>query len=189
MAMKCPSCAAVLEKPEARCPQCRLSLQKLDMKFGLVPAHSRFLSDRTGRLPIEEMNQIRGQLRLFQKRFPQSLFSIFVTELPAGTSVTEYAFWLANRAKFGPIEKKHGENFNILMVVDVTARAAAITVGYGLELHVPEKELRNVLEEFAAAARDGDLAKGLRAVIDALTRTLREISAKARQSDLAETAA
>ncbi|HEV3410734.1 MAG TPA: TPM domain-containing protein [Chthoniobacterales bacterium] len=187
--MKCPSCAAVLEKPEARCPQCKLALQKLDMKFGLVPAHSRFLSDRTGRLPIDEMNQLRAELRLFQKRFPQSLFSIFVTELPAGTSVAEYAFWLANRAKFGPIEKKHGENFNILMVVDMNARAAAITVGYGLEPHMSEEQLRNVLEEFAAAARDGDLAKGLRAATEALTRTLRDISARTRQVELAETEA
>lgn len=182
--VKCPSCAAVFDAPVARCPQCKLSLQKLDLKFGLVPAHSRFLTDRTGTLPLEDMKQLREALRLFNKKFPESLFSILITELPRGTSVAEYAFWMANRAKFSSVESKGGENFSLLLVIDMAARAAALTVGYGLEPHVPEEELQGALDELASGMRDESLAAGLRACIDSLTKRLRELSAKAREPDL-----
>ena len=149
----------------------------MDMKFGIVPAHSRFLTDRTGKLPLDEMTQLRADLRLFQKKFPQSIFSIFITELPRDASVAEYAFWLANRAKFSSGEKTYGENFHLLLVIDLAGSAAALTVGYGLERHVPEQDLKAVLDDFAAGMRDNDLAAGLRAAIESLTRRLRELSA------------
>lgn len=151
-------------------------MQRLDSKFGFVPAHSRFLTDRTGQLPLDEMNQLRAVLRLFQTKFPQSLFSIFITELPRGTSVTEYAFWMANRAKFSSGEKINEENFNLLLLVDLPGRAAALTVGYGLEPYVSEQDLKSILDDFANGVRDGNLAAGLRAAIDSTTRRLRELS-------------
>jgi len=182
--MKCPSCTALLEFPAPRCPQCKLTLQKLDMKFGLVPAHSRFLTDRSGQLPLDAMKQLRAALRLFQKKFPQSLFSILVTELPGGTSVSEYAFWLANRAKFSSGETTFGENFGVLLVIDLHAHSAALTVGYGLENHVGEEDLKTVLDDFAKGLRDEDLAAGLRAGVVSLTRRLRERSAVKRETKL-----
>ena len=187
--MKCPSCANALEKPVERCPHCKLSLQRLDMKFGLVPAHSRFLTDRTGKLPLDEMNDLRAALRLFHKKFPESLFSILVTELPPGTSVSEYAFWLGNRAKFSSVETKGNDNFHILMVVDLEGKAAALTVGYGLEPYVPEQDLQTVLNDFADGMRDSGLAAGLHAAIDSLMRRLRELSARAREATREKVAA
>jgi len=181
--MKCPSCANTLEAPAPRCPHCKLSLQRLDSKFGLVPAHSRFLTDRTGKLPLDEMTQLRAALRLFQKKFPQSLFSVFLTELPRGTSVAEYGFWLANRAKFSSVEKTEGENFNLLLVIDLAGNAAALTVGYGLERYVPEQDLKSVLDDFANGVRDGGLAAGLRVGLDSVTRRLRELSTNARAAN------
>ncbi len=177
--MKCPSCAQLLQEAAPRCPHCRLSLQRLDTKFGLVPAHSRFLTDRTGRMALDEMTQLRAALRLFQKKFPQSIFSIFVTELPRGTAVAEYAFWMANRAKFNSGEKTEGENFNLLLVIDLTGNTAALTVGYGLERYVPEQDLKSVLDDLANGMRDDGLAAGLRAGIDSMTRRLRELSINA----------
>ena len=187
--MKCPSCGALQEKPEPRCPQCKLTLQKLDIKFGIVPASSRYLSDRSEKLPREEVNKLRAALRLFQKKFPQSLFSILVTELPNNTSITEYAFWLANRSRFSTVETRFQENFNIVLVVDLTANAAALNVGYGLEPHIPEEDLRKVLDEFAEAFRqENDLAKALHVCIDSLTRHLRERAQTERRTRLEHSA-
>jgi uncharacterized membrane protein YgcG len=187
--MKCPSCGTAFEKPVERCPHCKLSLQRLDMKFGLVPAHSRFLTDRTGKVPLDEMKELRAALRLFQKKFPQCLLSVFVTELPNGSSVSEYAFWMANRAKFASVETTQNENCNLLLIIDLTAEAAAIAVGYGLEPYVAEEELQKVLDQLANGIRDGGLSAGLRTCIDTLTRRLRELSAKARQPELTQTSA
>lgn len=184
--MKCPSCQSVLDQPQPRCPQCRFSLGKLDLRFGLVPAHSRLLTDRSGTLPLPEIKQLREQLRLFHKKFPQVLLSVFVNDFQPGTSVGEFAFWMANRARFTSADRIRGENCNLLLVIDLTSGTAALTSGYGLEKHVPEETLQSALDEFAAAARDEDLTAGVRACIAALTRQLRELSIKAKGAEVAE---
>ncbi|MDQ6913164.1 MAG: TPM domain-containing protein [Verrucomicrobiota bacterium] len=154
----------------------------MDMKFGLVPAHSRFLTDRSGTLALEDMEQLRAMLRLFQKKFPQTLFSILITELESGMSVAEYAFWLANRAKFGGVDKALADNFNLLLLIDLAGNTAALTVGYGLEPYIQESDLQDVLDELARAMRSHDLAAGLRACIEFLTQRLRVLSAKAHSA-------
>nr|MDQ2659866.1 hypothetical protein [Verrucomicrobiota bacterium] len=139
--MKCPSCGTPLAQPLPRCPECKLTLQRLDLKFGMVPRHSRYLSDRSGRLELSDMESIRAALRLFEKKFPQILFSVLLTEVPGGNPVSEYAFWLANRARFSSVEKIRGENYDLLVVIDVLTHSAALTAGYGLEGYVSEAEL------------------------------------------------
>ncbi len=176
----------MLETPQPRCPQCRFSLGKLDLRFGLVPAHSRLFTDRSGTLPLPNIKQLREQLRLFQKKFPQVLLSVFVNEFEPGTSAAEFAFWMANRARFTSADRVRGENCNLLLVIDLTSGTAALTSGYGLEAHVPEEALQAALDEFAAAVRDDDLTAGVQACIASLTRQLRELSAKAKDSGLTE---
>jgi uncharacterized membrane protein YgcG len=175
-----------LETPQPRCPQCRFSLGKLDLRFGLVPAHSRLFTDRSGTLPLPEIKQIREQLRLFQKKFPQVLLSVFVNDFEPGTSVAEFAFWMANRARFTSSDRVRGENCNLLVVIDLTSGSAALTSGYGLENYVPEQALQDALDEFASTARDEDLAAGIRACIASLTRQLRELALKAKGADTAD---
>ncbi len=154
------------------------------MKFGLVPRHSRYLSDRSGRLPIPDMEAIRKALRLFEKKFPQILLSVLVTELPADSRVNEYAFWMANRARFSSVEKKENDNFDLLLVLDVVAKEAALTTGYGLEPYVSEEVLRGALEAMAAPLRKGDLPGGILAGVQALTAKLRECSDLAQNQPL-----
>lgn len=151
------------------------------MKFGMVPRHSRFLTDRTGRIPMPEMSRLRGELRLFEKKFPQILLSIFVDELPAGTSVSAFAFWLANRARFNSLEKKQGENFDILLLIDLATHSAALTTGYGLEPYVPEQDLQKALDALAGPLRQDDIAGGIRACLEVLIRRLRALSKEARR--------
>ncbi len=179
--MRCPSCAAELAAPAPRCPTCKLSLQKLDAKFGLVPRHSRYLSDRAGRLELSAMEDIRERLRLFEKKFPQVLFSVFVTLLPPGSSVAEYAFWLANRARFNNVSRVQAENYDLLLVIDLGAPAAALNAGYGLEQFVGETDLAEALEALKTAMRAGSVTDGIRSCIDFVTRRMRELTKQARK--------
>ena len=172
--MKCPSCSSPLAAAEPRCPACKLTLQTLEIKFGAVPRHSMYFTDRTDRVPLREMATIRRMLELFHRRFPQCLFSVFVAELPRGTAVGEYAFWLANRARFSSVEEVHGENFDLLLVVDFSGNAAALNVGYGLEEHLREEDLRAALEAFEEAIRGGDLPGAVQACLDLTAERLRE---------------
>ena len=184
--MKCPSCATPLVAPLSRCPECRLSLQRLDVKFGMVPRHSRYLSDRSGALTLPQMEALREELRLFEKKFPQSLLSVLVTDLPRGHAVAEYAFWMANRARFSSLEKTHGDNYDLLLVIDVTSKSAAFTTGYGLEPYVDEDDLQDVLNSMVRPLREGELAPAIQAFLKALTRKLRERSATAKEPQLEE---
>lgn len=183
--MKCPSCATPLATPEPRCPECKLSLQRLDMKFGLVPRHSRYLSDRSHRLTLPEMKSLRHELRLFEKKFPQILFAVLLTELPTNHPVHEYAFWMANRARFSSLEKTRSDNYDLLLVIDTASDMAALVAGYGLEPYVSEDDLTEVLEALARPLRAGDWAGGIHACIQALISKLRECCANARQQESA----
>jgi len=182
--VKCPSCGALLAKAEPRCPQCKFSLQKLDAKFGAVPRHSSYLTDRAGWLPMSEIERLRAILRLFHKKFPQSLFSIYVAELPRDAAVAEFAFWLANRARFSSSARIGAENFDLLLVIDLTAGVAAFTAGYGFEDYLTEDDLRGVLGGLTTGLRDSSLGTGLSNVIEQLTRLLRERSSEARAREL-----
>ncbi len=181
---RCPACRTESAVATARCPQCKLTLRSLDPKFGAVPRHSRYLTDRDEKLSGNEGEQLRKRLRLFHQKFPQSLLSVFVRDLPPGTAVSEYAFWLANRARFGSDEGKLEENFNVLLLVDSANRAAALSIGYGLEPYVTEEELQSVLAAATDSLRDGSFAEGIRAVIDAMTERLRENVKRVERANL-----
>lgn len=180
-AMKCPSCGSRFNEPVERCPECKLSLQRLDLKFGMVPRHSRFLSDRAHRLELKEMETLREGLRLFEKKFPQVLLSVLITDLPAGSEAGEYAFWMANRARFSSVEKTGADNFDLLLVIDVISETAALTAGYGLERFVTEEDLAKAMTAVAGPLRKGDFAGAIRACLEKLTRILRERSETARK--------
>ena len=157
----------------------------------MVPRHSRYLSDRSGTLALPEMAEVREALRLFEKKYPQILFSVFVAELPPDGSASEYAFWLANRARFSSVEKVEAENFDLLLVIDVTTKTAALTTGYGLEKHVSEHDLQDALDAASNSFKEQELAEGIQVCVDFLVRRLRKCSAvalKRAEQELAEVA-
>lgn len=124
-----------------------------------------YFTDRTDRVPLREMAAARRTLELFHRRFPQCLFSVFVAGLQRGTSVREYAFWLANRARFSPLTHALGDNYDLLLVIDVSGQAAALTAGYGLEEHLREQDLQATVEAFTHGMRNGSLPAGVESCV------------------------
>lgn len=185
--MKCPSCATALPAPVPRCPECKLSLLSLDMKFGLVPRHSRYLSDPSARLSSREKKDVREALFLFEKKFPQILLSVIVIELPTTHPVREYAFWMANRARLSAVEKTRGENYDLLLMIDLASDAAALVAGYGLEPYVSEEDLEESLQALTLPFRAGNWAGGIHACIQALAAKLRMCSDRARKLEKVNT--
>lgn len=175
-----------MAEPAERCASCKFTLRRSDIKFGRPPLHSRHLTDRTASLSVDEIAKLRAELEIFDKRFPQSLLSVFITELPLGQSVTEYAFWLANRGRFSPIEVVGSDNFDLLLVVDPIAGAAAFTVGYGLEKYFTENALENVLTSARTAFREGDLGGGIRICIERTTQHMRDLSRELESDKISE---
>ena len=62
--------------------------------------------------------------------------------MPADQPANEYAFWMANRARFSSVEKTQSDNFDLLLVIDVASDEAASIAGYGLEPYVSEEDLQ-----------------------------------------------
>src|ERR1700736_3925771 len=145
--MKCPSCHTIVPGPVPQCPTCRLSLRRLDVRFGAVPRHTRFLTDHTGRLRTRELAELRQLLRLFGRKFPQSAFSVFLTNQVPDGAVAEYTFWLANRVRFGRVNAIGSENFDLLLGIDTETSSAALVAGYGLENYVSERDLERALAQ------------------------------------------
>lgn len=173
--MKCPACGNMLDAPADACPVCKFSLRRLDPKFGTVPLHGHYLTDRASSLTQGEANRLGKLLRRFEKKFPQSVFSVFVTDLPAGTNISEYAFWLANRAQFGSVEAVGENNFNLLLVVEADTGNAALIVGYGLEKIISEDDLNAALTAALPALRQGRLERGIRRCVEEVTTRLTDI--------------
>ena len=174
--MKCPSCGAPFAAPVPQCPACQLTLRQLDTKFGTVPRHTRYFTDRSGRLPLREIKKMRGLLEIFKKKFPQSLFSVFVIDHVQDGSIAEYTFWLFNRARFSSIEGVEGDNFDLLLGIDLESGMAALTIGYGLENYVTEGDLQAALAVAEGAFRAGDYYPGIRECVMFMMNRMREIA-------------
>jgi uncharacterized membrane protein YgcG len=185
--MKCPSCHAVLAEPVLRCPKCELTLKQLDRKFGAVPRHSRYLIDHTEKLSARELQQLRALLRLFERKFPQTFFSVIVINLGPHISISEYAFWLINRARFGTIDAVGPSNFELLLVVDPKGKTAALTVGYALENYLLEEDLEKAVGASSDSFRAGNFAQGIRDCVEFMMGRLRDIGIRlAKESTATE---
>jgi uncharacterized membrane protein YgcG len=156
-------------------------LRQLDLKFGAAPKHSGYLTDQALILSAQSNNRLCRLLQLFQSRFPQSLFSAFLTELPARTPLEEYIFWLANRVHFSSGESIGENNFDLLLVVDAAGGEAGLAIGYGLESFVGEETLRDALAAGRAAFARQDWSAGIERCVDRMTESLREISGRSER--------
>ena len=124
---------------------------------------------------MREIKKLRGLLQIFEKKFPQSLFSVFVINGVPNGSISEYVFWLANRTGFSSIEAVAGDNFDILLGIDTEAGTAALTIGYGLETYLTEDDLQTAIAVTENAFRVGDFTRGIRECIESMTNRMREI--------------
>jgi uncharacterized membrane protein YgcG len=174
--MKCPSCGSPFAAPVPECPNCSLTLQRLDAKLGAVPLHTRYVTDRSGKLPLAAVRKLRDLLQIFEMKFPQSVFSVFVTDYVPGGSISEYTFWLANRARLSPLDAVAGDNFDLLLGINLESGEAALTAGYGLENYLAENDLDSALGMAEEAFRMGDVPCGIRNCVEFMTNRLREIA-------------
>ena len=92
-----------------------------------------------------------------------------------GGTISEYTFWLANRARFSSLEAVESENFDLLLGIDTDARTAALVIGYGLEAYMSERDLQRALADAANAFYVADYAGGIRNCVEFMMNRMRDI--------------
>lgn len=184
--MKCPSCGVPFAAPVPECPNCQLTLAQLDRKFGMIPYYSRYLSDRSERLHMHDIEELRKLLRLWERKFPQVFFSVFLMDLGSHISISEYTFWVANRARFSAVSSIGPKNFDLLLLVDPKGQAAGLSTGYALEQYLTEQDLQAALDVAGNGFNAGDLVRGIRECIEFMTVRLREIVLRIEESKRTE---
>jgi uncharacterized membrane protein YgcG len=181
--MKCPSCTATLTAPLPECPFCGLTVDSLDVRFGALPRQMQFFTDRSSSLPLNGMNEIRALLGIYARRFPQSRLSVFVLPEVKNGTIAEYIFWLGNRGRFNPDDPFGGDNFDLLLGIDLKGRQAALLAGYGLEQYLGDEDLTEILAQSAPRFAANDFIGGLRDCIELLMTRLRDVALRVEREE------
>lgn len=164
--MNCPACDHPLQEIDPACPQCGFSLDQADATFGQPPFISHPVTDPDRHLGNAATRRLGATILAFRKRFPQVPLTLLVLEKPQAVAAKPYLFWLFNRSTTHTAMEKGGNNRQILLWIDPTARSASAIVGYGLEpLIVPETHLNPCLQAGAQALAAGQLSSAVSAII------------------------
>lgn len=182
---RCPSCESPAPESPGACPQCGFSVETLKARMGAIPRYSIHVTDSTEAvLTAAEFRAIEGRTVQFEHQFPQSRFTVFITALMPGRSVKEYAFWLFNSCTFTAFDSKLGNNFALLLVIDMQSRSACLMIGYGLEPYLDEADLAALTAKLEPGFTRNRWAEGVRACINATAQLLRERLAQGPASAL-----
>jgi uncharacterized membrane protein YgcG len=132
------------------------------------------LTDAAHCLRAREKELLKHDLDAFQQAFPQVFFAVYIGVLPTTPSPAEIAFWLLNHAAFQPADAARLNERAALLVIDPVARAAGLTVGYGLEPFLPRAKLNAILRRVRTPLWHGEYSGAIQMTIKQVAATLRK---------------
>lgn len=177
--MKCPRCSAIVGHRSPTCHGCGFSLAELTSLYGNRCVQMDRLHDDAHCLLKRDRDQVLATMDQFETRFPQLFFCAYISSLPANTSLSELGFWLLNYAAVRSVDIDRPNENALLLVVDLNAKRAAVSMGYYVEqLLDPESVERalNVARPWFMTAEYGTaIVAVLRQLGKALSRRSREL--------------
>jgi len=177
--VNCPACDQSLHELDPACPQCGFSLAQADTTFGQPPLIIAPITDPEHLLSTGAKRRLSGQIRAFGRRFPQLQLSLALLPKPPSIAEKPYLFWLFNRSTTHTAMEKGGNNRQILLWIDPSARTAHATFGYGLEpLIAPETHLTPCLLAGKAPLEAGQIAAAAAAIIAKFTEHFEALAAQ-----------
>lgn len=130
-----------------------------------VPALTRHVTDLTGTLSAQQVDQLDAQLVSLEKTKGAQLVVLMVpTTEPQ--DIAEYSLAVAEKNKIG----RKGTDDGLLLLVAKNDRRVRIEVGYGLEGAVPDAATARIIREYIAPKfRTNDYYGGIHDALGALT--------------------
>jgi uncharacterized membrane protein YgcG len=174
--MRCLYCHREAHEDLARCPECGFALQQVRELLGVSPALDPGVSDLQGVFTKREVRQLKSRLADFERKFPQSTFSVVTSEHPSPSlPFSIFAFWLFNTSGICKKLNTGGNNHDLLLTLDAPRGVACLTAGYGLEPFVGQEPLSFIVEQAKKEFESGAWLAGALTIIDQAEKTLAEI--------------
>ncbi|WP_010485531.1 TPM domain-containing protein [Pseudomonas sp. S9] len=133
-----------------------------------VPMLKRHVTDQTGTLTTEQIEQLDQQLVALEKRKGAQMV-VLIVSTTAPQDIESYSLAVAEANKIG----RKGTDDGLLLLVAKDDRRDRIEVGYGLEGAVPDAAAARIQREFIESRfKQGDFFGGISAGVDALTKLI-----------------
>jgi uncharacterized protein len=133
-----------------------------------VPTLTRHVTDLTGTLTPQQIDQLDAQLTQLEKQKGAQLVVLMVgTTQP--DDIEDYSLRVAEANKLG----RKGVDDGVLLFIAKNDRQVRIEVGYGLEGAIPDAACARIIREYIAPKfRNNDYAGGINDAVGALTQLI-----------------
>lgn len=133
-----------------------------------VPTLNRHVTDLTGTLTAQQVDQLDAQLVDLEKRKGAQLVVLMVGSI-GDQDIESYSLAVAEQNKIG----RKGTDDGVLLLVAKDDRRVRIEVGYGLEGAIPDAANARIIREYIAPKfREGDYYGGIHDAVGALTQLI-----------------
>jgi uncharacterized protein len=133
-----------------------------------VPKLARHITDLTGTLSAQQVDQLDAQLVALEKAKGAQLVVLMVGST-GEQDIAGYSLAVAEANKVG----RKGTDDGVLLLVAKDDRRVRIEVGYGLEGAIPDAATARIIREYIAPKfRDNDYFGGIRDAVGALTQLI-----------------
>jgi hypothetical protein len=149
-------------------------LDSLSKALGSSLVGLEALTDAAHCLRAREREFLKNELDGFQQAFPQVFLGVYLGVLPSAPSHGEIAFWLLNHAAFQPCDPSRLNERAVLLLIDPVAKAAGLTVGYGLEPFLPQRKLQAMLRKIRTPLWHGEYTTAITQAVGLLGVQLRK---------------
>ncbi|ARU86713.1 YgcG family protein [Pseudomonas sp. M30-35] len=150
-----------------------------------VPMLKRHVTDQTGTLTAEQIDQLDQQLVALEKRKGAQVV-VLIVPTTAPQDIESYSLAVAEANKIG----RKGTDDGLLLLVAKDDRRDRIEVGYGLEGAVPDAAAARIQREYIESRfKQGDFYGGIRDGLNALTLLIdgEDLPAPSREADNSNT--
>ncbi len=133
-----------------------------------VPKLTRHVTDLTGTLTAQQIDQLDAQLVALEKAKGSQL-TVLMVDSTAGQDIESYSLAVAEANKVG----RKGTDDGVLLLVAKNDHRVRIEVGYGLEGAIPDAATARIIREYIAPKfRSNDYFGGISDAVGALTQLI-----------------
>lgn len=159
-AMVCPACRRRLEEAADRCPSCGFTGTDCLIRFPFAAPALAEIIDPAGVLDAAGRREVSVRLARLRRRCRQLRWCLCLVDLPEGTDLRLFGFWLLNAAQ-APANDPEAAAWTVLLLLDTRGEAAAVSTGYAVEPFIADDAWMRALNGMVTPWRSGDMLAAL----------------------------